>query len=229
MDTDTCNDGKIIDSWRRNAVPWTAAVRQGQIESRRLVTDRAIMDAILSRAPGSVLDLGCGEGWLARTLARHGIAVAGVDVIPELIEQAQRAGGGEFYLRSYEQIAAGMLAVRADVVACNFALLGKSCVEGLLRSMPSLLHARGTLIVQTLHPAFACGDGPYQDGWREGSWLGFDAAFTDPAPWYFRTLAGWLQLFAGHGLTLLEMREPLHPATGRPASIVFSAVLADPP
>lgn len=38
----------------------------------------------------SVLDVGCGAGWLANTIARHyGIAVAGVDFTPRAIERAR--------------------------------------------------------------------------------------------------------------------------------------------
>jgi 2-polyprenyl-3-methyl-5-hydroxy-6-metoxy-1,4-benzoquinol methylase len=226
MDDDQRNEGKIIASWRSNAAPWTAAVRRGQIESRQLITDRAIIEAVLQHSPRSVLDLGCGEGWLARALSAHGIRVLGVDAVAALIEQAQRSGGGEFRLASYEQIAAGEIAVRSDVVVCNFALLGKSSVEGLLRAMPSLLEAQGRLIIQTLHPVIACGEAAYQDGWREGSWRGFDAAFVDPAPWYFRTMQGWIKLLADRDLRLLQLREPLHPTLKWPASVIFIAALA---
>jgi len=216
-------DLEIIESWKLNAEPWTAAVRRRSIESRRLVTDRAIVEAVLEQKPASVLDLGCGEGWLARTLADHGIRVHGVDVVPELIERARAAGAGEFTVMSYEEIAAGGLAVTADVVVCNFALFGDAVVAALFRSVPSLLRGNGVFIVQTLHPHSACGDQPYRTGWREGSWSGFDAAFTRPAPWYFRTLESWVLLFAGNGLAVRDMREPLHPATLKPASVIFIA------
>jgi len=220
------SDAQIIDSWYKNASPWTAAVRQGQIESRRLVTDRAIISAILSRAPNCVLDIGCGEGWLARELAPRAIRVEGVDAIPELVQRAQNAGGGNFRVASYEDIAAGKLEISADTVVCNFALLGKQSVEGLFEAVPALLNRRGAFIVQTLHPVAACGDLPYQDGWRKGSWDGFSAGFTDPAPWYFRTLESWTRLFAGSGFRLLEVREPCHPKTQKPASVIFIAELA---
>ncbi len=221
MNTDPFNDAKIIESWEINAQSWTAAVREGQIESRKQVTDQAIIDAILNRLPGSVLDIGCGEGWLVRELAARNIHAVGTDVVPRLIEEAQSARGGDFRALSYEEIADGKLKVSVDVVVCNFALLGKESVEGVFRAVPSLLNSHGTFVVQTLHPVMACGDSPYRDGWREGSWAGFSTDFSNPAPWYFRTLESWIKLFVGSGFRLGEVREPLHPKTQKPASIIF--------
>jgi len=216
-------DQEIIESWTLNAEPWSTVVRQQQIESRRLVTDRAIIEAVVVRSPMAVLDLGCGEGWLARALAQRGISVHGVDVVPGLIEQARAAGGGQFSVMSYEDVAAGALGISVDAVVCNFALFGDAVVERLFQRVPSLLSRKGVFIVQTLHPLVACGDLPYRTGWREGSWSGFDPSFVQPAPWYFRTLEAWTGLFARAGFRLLEMREPLHPATQKPASVVFVA------
>ncbi|MGH8443996.1 MAG: class I SAM-dependent methyltransferase [Solimonas sp.] len=213
----------IAASWQRNAAPWTAAVRARQIESRRLVTDAAIVDAIVQRRPQSVLDVGCGEGWLLRALMPQVPVRVGTDRVAALIESARTAGGGDFQVASYEDLAAGALARRFDVVACNFALIGDASVWPLFAAMPALLKGRGAFIVQTLHPHTACGDAPYIDGWREGSWAGCGDDFSDPPPWYFRTLASWLALFERHGLRLREMREPLHPQTGRPASVLFVA------
>jgi 2-polyprenyl-3-methyl-5-hydroxy-6-metoxy-1,4-benzoquinol methylase len=216
-------DQQILESWHRNAAPWTAAVREGRIESRRLVTDDAAIEAVMSTAPRSVLDIGCGEGWLARALAARGVVVTGVDAVPELIAQASAAGGGDFRTMSYEQLAAGALSMRVDSAVCNFSLIGKQSVEALFAALPALLNPRGTLVVQTLHPREACGDAPYADGWRDGSWAGFDGGFRDAAPWYFRTLESWEGLFRSHGFDQLHRREPLHPATGRPASVIFIA------
>lgn len=106
---------------------------------------------------------------------------------------------------------------------CNFSLLGKQSVEALCKAVPALLNPQGSLIVQTLHPAAACGDLPHEDGWSQGSWDGCGQDFSDPAPWYFRTLESWLRLFADSGLRLLELREPLHPMTHNPVSMIFIA------
>jgi 2-polyprenyl-3-methyl-5-hydroxy-6-metoxy-1,4-benzoquinol methylase len=222
------SDANIVESWRHNVDAWTAAVRERRIESRELVTDRAIVDAVLSRSPRSVLDIGCGEGWLTRALAARGMQVLGIDVIPGLIERATAAGGGDFRVACYDEVAAGALDFTADVAVCNFSLLGRESVDTVFAAMPALLQPHGVFIIQTLHPLVACGERPYQDGWREGSWAGFSADFVDPAPWYFRTLASWLALFRSHGLRLLELREPVHPHTQQPASVIFIAELAAP-
>ncbi len=58
-------DRRVIESWGKNAGPWTRAVREQQIDRRRQVTDQANVEAVLSRSPKTVLDIGCGEGWLA--------------------------------------------------------------------------------------------------------------------------------------------------------------------
>ncbi|MFN3792666.1 methyltransferase domain-containing protein [Massilia sp.] len=217
-------DASIIDSWSRNTDPWTAAVRGGEIASRVLVTNAAIVDTVRAYAPASAVDLGCGEGWLVRALPE--VAMIGVDASAGLVEQARKAGGGEFRQLSYEVIAAGGLPLAVDAAICNFSLIGDEAVRGLLRAAPSYLRSGGHFIVQTVHPLMACGDAPYADGWRDGSWDGFSSSFTDPAPWYFRTVSSWLALFEEHGLRVVEMREPLHPQTAKPVSLILVGRLA---
>jgi len=223
MSIDPLSDAQIIESWRKNARPWTKAVRGHQIESRKLVTNKAIVDAVMSRTPRTALDIGCGEGWLARELARHKVEVIGVDVVPDLVDQARRAGGGDFRVASYEDIAAGNLNVRVDVAIANFSLIGKESVEGVLRRTPILLNDGGALIIQTPHPVAACGDLPYADGWRKGSWAAIDEEFTEPAPWYFRTVESWIELLTESGFRPPEVIEPIHPNTKTPASVIFVA------
>jgi len=213
-------DAAILESWSRNATPWTSAVRSGEIESRTLVTNAAIVEAVRARAPRTGVDLGCGEGWLVRALPE--VEMVGVDAIDGLVDQARAAGGGEFRVLSYEQIAAGELALAADVAVANFSLIGHEAVDGLFAAAPTYLRAGGTLVVQTVHPMMACGDAHYVDGWRAGSWAGFSDDFQDAPPWYFRTISSWIALFERHGLRVVEMREPLHPRTGKPVSLIVA-------
>lgn len=220
------SDRKIVDSWAKNASQWTSAVRDGQIESRQLVTNKAIVDAVLSQSPESVIDIGCGEGWLVRAIAPFVTRAVGVDAIPALVEQAKIGGGGDFSVVSYEDISQGSIKGQYDVAVCNFSLLGKESVQSLFIALPSMLKPGGVLIVQTLHPVVACSNLPYVDGWRDGSWDGFSTEFSDPAPWYFRTVENWHALFFDNGFALRKVLEPINPKTNKPASIIFVGEVA---
>ena len=219
------HEQQILDCWYQNADPWVDAIRHQEIASRVLVTHRAIESAVVATQPGSVIDVGCGEGWLVRRLSERGIAARGLDLVPALVDSAMRQGG-EFAVASYDDIARGAVDWRADTVSCNFALLGKASTEQLLRGVPRLMNPGASFVVQTLHPVEACGTQVYEDGWRPGSWDGFNPRFVNAAPWYFRTLENWRALFAATGLQLVSEHWPIHPHTGRPASVVFSALVA---
>lgn len=216
------DEAEILQSWHSNADAWTQVVREGLIESRRLITDQAIVEAVLNARPHSVLDVGCGEGWLVHALSAHGIQAVGVDAVSALIVHA-REHGGSFHVATYDDLIAGKFPQRVNVVVCNFSLFGEASVERLLAALPLLLEEDGRLIVQTVHPHMACGETAYADGWRVEAWTGFGTAFPASAPWYFRTLASWIALFRTTGWQLREMREPLHPQTGWPASAIFIA------
>ena len=213
-------ESAIIDSWRKNVAPWIRAVRQEEIESRNLVTNQAVLDAIVSRTPTNVLDIGCGEGWLVRALVDKGIDAMGIDAIPEFIESANQAGKGRFKTLSYEECSISPIGNTFDMLVCNFSLFGDASVNTVFESAKSLLNSDGSLLVQTLHPESIQQDAT-KDGWREGSWQGFSSDFQDPAPWYFRSTASWKQLFQRTGFALLDIIEPCNPRTGRPASIIF--------
>lgn len=219
------SDSDIVRSWHRNADAWTRTVRRGLIESRRAVTNHAIVQAVLDIRPPSVLDMGCGEGWLVRALMAHGIQAEGVDAVPELITHA-RAAGGSFHAASYEDIIAAGSLCHTDAVVCNFSLLGKESADDLLSFLSTQMDESAWLIIQTVHPLLACGDHAYTDGWRLEQWDGFGGEFPTAAPWYFRTLGSWVALLHASGWRTCEMREPLHPVTGRPASAIFIAQTA---
>lgn len=221
MAPDDPREQAILDAWAVNAAAWTTAVRGGAIGSRASVTDAAIVAAVLERRPRRVLDVGCGEGWLARSLAKKGVEVCGVDAIPALIERARAGGGADFRVLSYAALADGELPGEFDAVVCNFSLLGERSAEAVVSAAATLLNPGGVFIVQTLHPLSASGEFPYRDGWREGSWAGCGPGFSEPAPWYFRTLGGWVELLQAHGLRLLQLREPPDAQAGRPLSLIL--------
>lgn len=212
----------IVESWLTNGDPWIKAIRNNEIESRTLVTNKAIVIEVLSRKPQSVLDIGCGEGWLARELSTYGIKVIGIDTVPELIDEANKIGGATFHNLSYEEIFKTNFKTSFDLLVCNFSLFGNESVRTIFENAARLLSNDGFFIIQTIHPIHGCGKHPYKDGWREGSWTGFNTDFKNPAPWYFRTLESWKLLFSEYNIELIDIKEPINPLNKSITSIIFT-------
>lgn len=212
---------RLLVSWQRNADPWTRAVRERRIESRRLGTDAAILAAVRERQPARVLDVGCGEGWLCRALMTDGIETLGIDGSPLLIEAA-RSAGGRFETLAYADWPAhprrfGLF----NAVVCNFALLDEH-PHTLLTGLRDALAPGGALLIQTVHPWTAAGEEGYRDGWRLERFAAFGEGFS-PMPWYFRTLGSWVALLHAAGMRLESVREPSHPVSGLPLSLLLVA------
>ena len=193
------------------------------MESRKLVTNDAIIKAVLNYEPKSVLDIGCGEGWLSRTLREKGVEAFGVDAIEKLVEEAIKKDGAFYSVATFQQLAnkEANINKKFDAAVINFSLIDKEDTEALIKGIGEYLNNDGHLIIQTLHPLVIAMNDDYTTGWKEGSWNGMKRDFEQPYHWYFRTLENWMQLFKEAGLSIKEIKEPLHPETKRPVSIIF--------
>lgn len=215
---------EIIDSWCKNVRPWVRAIEHNEIASRTVATNRAILDILFKHKPATLLDVGCGEGWLIRACSNAGIACLGVDAVPDFAESVQRSGG-RFKLLAYENFYAAELNEKFDIVVCNFSLLGKASVEQVIIQVANVLNEAGCFIIQTLHPQENSQSDDDKDGWREGSWHGFSDGFVDPAPWYFRSMVSWEKLFEHAGFRISKLYEPVHPESGKKLSVIFELIL----
>ncbi|AKH70131.1 Methyltransferase domain [Spongiibacter sp. IMCC21906] len=218
------SDSLILPVWQQNAEAWSNAIRQQRIASRVEVTNDAIVNAILARKPDSILDVGCGEGWLLRALQGHVAERYGIDGVATLIEKAAELGGGEFSTLSYQAFANGDWPSLVDMLVFNFSLLGEEDSQTVLSAAASLIKPGGCCLVQTLHPAFIDYGENYEAGWRDGSWAGFGDEFKEAHPWYFRSLSDWFTLFSACGLWVISVKEPRAKASAKPASIIFELI-----
>ncbi|MEO9516525.1 MAG: class I SAM-dependent methyltransferase [Paracoccaceae bacterium] len=92
---------------------------------------RAFIDGIPKG--GHVLDLGCGPGQAAETMAAHGLSVLATDAVPEMVALAQKAQGVTARVASFDDIEGEDL---YDGVWANFSLLHASRTD-----MPRYLDA----------------------------------------------------------------------------------------
>lgn len=214
----------ILDSWTENASEWISIIRQKGIDSRK-VTNPAVVNTIWELHPASVLDLGCGEGWLTRALHQLQIPVIGVDGTDSLIQWARQQSNCPYQLISFEQLIAGAPILQApfELIVLNFCLYESDATENLLRYLHQYLFGRKLVVIQTLHPITLIKNGmAYCNQWLEDSWAGLPGKFTSPHRWYFRTLEGWLSTFNTCHLQLLSITEPRANEQSWPASIIFT-------
>jgi 2-polyprenyl-3-methyl-5-hydroxy-6-metoxy-1,4-benzoquinol methylase len=226
--THHCAD--IKRSWDANAQVWIRAVRQKIISSRKIGTDRFIVEAIKRLNPKSVIDIGCGEGWLVRQLSDDSSCqVTGIDGCEQLIKNAQSAHPrGHYSVQDYDHLALHPETLEGpyDVAVCNFALLDKNLVP-LLSAIRHNLNSNGSLLIQTLHPSSSNSDDDTRDGWRSED---FSALGSDPwqeMPWYFRTLTSWKHTLASAGFSTTASDGPGDPKTEKPLSILFHCVVGE--
>ena len=102
-----------------------------------------------------LLDVGCGGGLLAESLARHGAHVSAIDLAPAMIEVARLHAHEsqlqiDYQLRSAEQFAAEAPSP-FDVVTCMELIEHVPSPAALLRASVRLLRPGGDLFVSTIN------------------------------------------------------------------------------
>ncbi|MFP4090552.1 MAG: class I SAM-dependent methyltransferase [Cyclobacteriaceae bacterium] len=214
-------ESDILRSWDKNAQGWMQLIEENRIESRRLVTNDAIIRVLASLPISKLLDLGCGEGWLVRRMEALGLPCHGIDGSKSMIQLAIAKGGGSYQCLSYGGIIAGASIEDSpfDAILLNFSLFDKDSTPALLQSLKAHLTKQGLIIIQSLHPDAIHAFEPSH--WKPNVWEGLPGTFSDAYPWYHRSMPDWKTLFTSCGLCIKRMEEPEHPQTQRPASVIF--------
>ena len=227
------DEAKILTAWRKNAQSWQATLAGEEIASRS-VTNPAIFSAIQEHQASSVLDVGCGEGWLLRQLRdaesyhnRLGFeavsyvpqTLVGIDGSEGLIAAAEAAGGADYHHLPYEEASPEKLAElgKFDLVVCNYSLFGKDSVIELLRKLRALLSEDGHLLIQTVHEDVFEG----KTGWIEEDWHLMQQEYEGQYHWYLRDRVAWEETFQAASFSLVKIHETDHPETGAKISFIF--------
>ena len=188
MKTDT------LTSWGKNASEWIKVIQNNSIPSRKY-TNKAILDMVRELKGKKIVDIGCGEGWLTREMGKMGWEATGLDAIQSLISEARKKSSDTFHVSTYEDIMAEKPIENGpfDAAVFNFCLYAKDHLPLLLGNTLKQITARGSIVIQTLHPFFLVQSGfSYKSQWLSDSWKGLPGDFTDGHAWYARTLEDWI-------------------------------------
>ncbi|WP_236567985.1 class I SAM-dependent methyltransferase [Nocardiopsis sp. FR6] len=163
-----------------------------------------------------VLDLGCGDADLGRTLLRAGCGgYLGVDGSAAMVERARdllRGTGGGVVRAYMEEFAS--VPERFDLVVSRTALHYVEDLTALLGSVRRWLRPGGRVVFTVPHPVLTCHDAstgrPRQDwvvdayfvpGPRERKWMG------ETVTWHHRTVEDHVRALHAAGFRLTALRE----------------------
>lgn len=210
--------------WERHAGWWQSEFTEG--------ADVEYVEQILPLAArqlagaARVLDLGCGEGQIARLAtdggARH---VVGVDASAAQIVEAGRRGGGVAYARA-SATRLPLVGGWFDAVVSCLVLEHLADLDGALDEVSRVLRPGGRFVLFVNHPLFQTpGSGwiddqildPPEQYWRVGPYLseGVSVEEVDAGvqlPFFHRPLSRYVNAMAERGLYVTRMVEPAPPA-----------------
>ena len=144
--------------WNANAAYWDARMGEGNEFHLRLLLPA--LDRLLALRPGErALEIACGNGQLARWMARQGVDVVATDLSDRLIELAKTRTVAERDRVDYRVADASdeaalryLGAGQYDAVVCNMALMDMPMIDPLARALPSLLKPSGRFVFSVTHP-----------------------------------------------------------------------------
>ena len=218
-------------SWEANADFWIEIIRQRRDRYRTELTDAAVLAAIGDCTGLDVLDVGCGEGYLTRELARRGAQhVHGIDKSAALIKAAQDTAtpGTAFDEGDVTELSSGDES--RDLIVANHLLNDLPDITSPILEFARVLRPGGRLVALMLHPCFY-GDRaettPLQDLPAVESYFRQRAVtqtfevdgLTSPLPStsWVRPLEAYTGALVGAGLYIASLSEP-HPSPEQVAS-----------
>jgi ubiquinone/menaquinone biosynthesis C-methylase UbiE len=115
--------------------------------------------ALVGAVEGEIVcDLACGQGWVARELARRGAEVTGLDLAPNLLALARRYEEEEplgiVYVEGNAERADPLRDGQFTGCVCVMALINIPDLQATLESMRRILKPGGWLVFAIPHPCF---------------------------------------------------------------------------
>jgi SAM-dependent methyltransferase len=150
--------GNLRDAWRAHAGEWEtwASTPDHDVFFWRYNLP-AFLDLVPPPGAGPTLDVGCGEGRVARALAAQGHAVVGIDAAELLVRHAARAEPTT--PAAVADAAALPLRDTAATLAISFMVLQDvDDLDAVLRELARVLAVGGRLCFAVLHPLSTAGD-----------------------------------------------------------------------
>lgn len=145
------------EEWQNNAQFWIKIIREKLDPFRLELTDKSILKFFKEKRSLTVLDAGCGEGYLCRELARSGHKTHGIDFNPELIAAAsnlekEKPLGIEYIVGDLKKIPYPDSFF--DAILSNHSINELDNPKKAIKEFWRVLKPNGRIVMLFLHPCF---------------------------------------------------------------------------
>lgn len=196
--------------------------KYGDLHKEVLLTPNLLM--LIGEIKGkTVLDAGCGEGYLSRLLAGYGAIVTAVDFSDRMIELASERTTEEESIQ-YDQANLENLSQftdsQFDAVVSNMVIQDVSDLSMALNELYRVLKSEGHFVFSILHPCFITPESRWEKDeqgeklhWKIDDYFKerqFEQRFgtNDPVFAFHRTVSTYINTLIKTGFTVEELVEP---------------------
>ena len=227
--TDAASVGETAapgEDWESHAAWWQREFTDGADPEYAEQMLPIVMSCLTPVAPlRLVVDVGCGEGQVARAVQAHtGAVVVGIDPAEAQIRAARARGGAVSCVRAPSHALPLAPAVADAVVVC-LVLEHVDALDESLAEIARVLRPDGRLVLLLNHPLIQIPGSvlvvdhmvePPETYWRTGPYLPEASAREQVAPGEFvrfihRPISRYLRALAANGLNLVHADEPAPP------------------
>ena len=240
--------------WEQLAADWHIQVGEEGDANRRLNSDPVLWHFVGEVRGKTVLDAGCGTGYLARQLSARGARVTGVDFSEKMIDIARAQAATKELSITFTVDSCTTLASQPDaaydLLIANYVLMDVDDLESAVAAFHRVLRPNGVAVLVFSHPCFPADFATDDAAGRHYHWpFSYFARrqivsppwghFTHDFLWFHRPLSDYWKAFKHAGFLVDDFEEPrltpdryhlaedarrLHAATTKPFSVAFRLI-----
>jgi len=211
------------DLWNRVADDWRRQVGD-EGDANRILNSDPVLWAFAGDVKGrTVLDAGCGTGYLSKKLQDRGARVIGIDFSESMIEIARAHNPAlDFRVDSCTELHT-LTDASFDLVVANYVLMDTPDLQGTLHAFHRVLKPHGVAVLVFSHPCFPQEratvsqngdeityrwDFPYFEPKKciDPPWD--QSHFTSEFIWFHRPLSDYWKAFRAAGFVVVDFEEP---------------------
>ncbi len=150
----------VANRWNINAQTWDDSFTEdGDPRRKSLIGVQQIIDLFQGVQGKKILDAGCGNGYLCRSLAKSGACVVGLDIASSFIEKNRKAEKENKLCIEYIQGSVTKMDMFQDnyfdCVVSNTVLINVPNYRAAISEMVRVLNPGGKLLLILVHPCFS--------------------------------------------------------------------------